>query len=228
MEGSENVQTSAGVSILHKTSYRKILHNLEGTRLVCRSFQSLWNLTGMSAAMLLRCFSNFRATGAFYILQAWDFKDLEIRRLIWYWNGHQSTLGTSSSGDCCTGAALGGDSGFSDLGAGGCLVTGVLGSFFKDVLGSLVTDAFLAGGFFDTGGSLGTAGSLTAGVSLAAFCCSDGGTTSGNFTGVFSGDSTGSLIESGGFSGIFCVAGGGSSLDTFSNTRPSCLTSQEI
>ena len=43
------------------TSYRKISWSLEATRFGFRLFQSLWNLTGTSAAVLPRCPSNFRA-----------------------------------------------------------------------------------------------------------------------------------------------------------------------
>ena len=44
-----------------KTSYRKISWSLEAARFGFRLFQSLWNLTGPSAAVLPRCLSNFRA-----------------------------------------------------------------------------------------------------------------------------------------------------------------------
>ena len=42
-------------------SYRKISWSIEAARLGFRLFQSLWNLTGISAAVLPRCLSNFRA-----------------------------------------------------------------------------------------------------------------------------------------------------------------------
>ena len=47
-------------SLSGKTSYRKISWSLEAARFVFRLFQSLWNLTTISAAMLPRCLSNFR------------------------------------------------------------------------------------------------------------------------------------------------------------------------
>ena len=48
-------------SLSGRTSYHKISWSLEATRFGCRLFQSLWNLTGTSAAVLPRCLSNFRA-----------------------------------------------------------------------------------------------------------------------------------------------------------------------
>ena len=48
-------------SLSGKTSYRKISWSLEAARFGFRLFQSLWNLTGTSAAALPRCLSNFRA-----------------------------------------------------------------------------------------------------------------------------------------------------------------------
>ena len=48
-------------SLSGKTSYRKISWSLEAARFRFRLFQSLWNLTGTSAAALPRCLSNFRA-----------------------------------------------------------------------------------------------------------------------------------------------------------------------
>ena len=47
-------------SLTSKTSYRKISWNIEAVNFGFRLFQSLWNLTGTSAAVLLR-WSNFRA-----------------------------------------------------------------------------------------------------------------------------------------------------------------------
>ena len=43
------------------TSYHKISWSLEAARFGCRLFQSVWNLTGTSAAALPRCLSNFIA-----------------------------------------------------------------------------------------------------------------------------------------------------------------------
>ena len=48
-------------SLSRLTSYRKILWSLKASRFMFRPFQSLWNLTGTSAALLPRCLSNFRA-----------------------------------------------------------------------------------------------------------------------------------------------------------------------
>ena len=48
-------------SLSGRTSYRKISWSLEAARLGFRLFQSLWILTGTSAATLARCLSNFRA-----------------------------------------------------------------------------------------------------------------------------------------------------------------------
>ena len=47
-------------SLSGRTSYRKISWSLEA-RFDFRLFQSLWNLTGISAAALPKCLSNFRA-----------------------------------------------------------------------------------------------------------------------------------------------------------------------
>ena len=48
-------------SLSGKTSYRKISWSLEAARFGFGLFQLLWNLTGISAAALSRCLSNFRA-----------------------------------------------------------------------------------------------------------------------------------------------------------------------
>ena len=47
-------------SLSGKTSYRKIWWSLEAARFGFRLFESLWNLTGTSAATLPRCLSNFK------------------------------------------------------------------------------------------------------------------------------------------------------------------------
>ena len=47
-------------SLSGKTFYGKISWSLEAARFGFRLFQSLWNLTGTSAAALPRCLSNFR------------------------------------------------------------------------------------------------------------------------------------------------------------------------
>ena len=50
-------------SLSGKTSYRQISRSLEAARLGVIMIVSLWNLTGISAAVLLRCLSNIRAMG---------------------------------------------------------------------------------------------------------------------------------------------------------------------
>ena len=53
--------TQSLYSLSGKTSYRKISWSLEAARFGFKLFQSLWNLTGTSAALQPRCLSNFRA-----------------------------------------------------------------------------------------------------------------------------------------------------------------------
>ena len=50
-------------SLSGKTSYRQISRSLETARLDATTIVSLWHLTGISAAVLPRCLSNFRAIG---------------------------------------------------------------------------------------------------------------------------------------------------------------------
>ena len=50
-------------SLSGKTSYRQISRSLEAARLGFIMIVSLWHLTGISAAVLPRCLSNFRAMG---------------------------------------------------------------------------------------------------------------------------------------------------------------------
>ena len=50
-------------SLSGKTSYRQISWSLKAVRLNFIMITSFWNLTGTSAALLLRCLSNFRVTG---------------------------------------------------------------------------------------------------------------------------------------------------------------------
>ena len=50
-------------SLSGETSYRQISWSLEAARLTVIRIVSLWNLTGISAALLRRCQSNFRAIG---------------------------------------------------------------------------------------------------------------------------------------------------------------------
>ena len=57
---AEKSPTQGLYSLSCKTSYRKISWSLEAARFVFRLFQSLWNLTTISATMLSRCLSNFR------------------------------------------------------------------------------------------------------------------------------------------------------------------------
>ena len=57
-----DLPTSQGLYSLNvETSYRKISWSLEAARFGFGLFQLLWNLTGISAAALPRCLSNFRA-----------------------------------------------------------------------------------------------------------------------------------------------------------------------
>ena len=57
---------SGTLSTKRTTSYRKILWSLEAAWLDVIMFISLWNLIGISAALLSRCLSNFRAIGKVY------------------------------------------------------------------------------------------------------------------------------------------------------------------
>ena len=57
--GSEAIQGLYSLS--DKTSYRQISWSLEAARLGFIMIVSLWNLTGISAALLPRCLLNFRA-----------------------------------------------------------------------------------------------------------------------------------------------------------------------
>ena len=50
-------------SLSGKTSYRQIPWSLEAARLGVIMIVSLWNLTGISAALLPRCLLNFKAFG---------------------------------------------------------------------------------------------------------------------------------------------------------------------
>ena len=54
-------QTKGLSPLSGKTSYHKISWSPEAARFGFRLFQSLWNLTGISAALHPRCLSNFRA-----------------------------------------------------------------------------------------------------------------------------------------------------------------------
>ena len=57
------VASHASILQKSKTSYRQILWSLDATRLGVIRIVSLWYLTGISAALLPRCLSNFRVTG---------------------------------------------------------------------------------------------------------------------------------------------------------------------
>ena len=52
-------------SVSGKTSYRKISWSLEAARLNVMMLLSLWNLTGISVALLARCLPNLRTIGKF-------------------------------------------------------------------------------------------------------------------------------------------------------------------
>ena len=62
-------------SLSERASYRKLSRSLKAARFGFRLFQSLWNLTGTSAAPLRRCLSNFRTTQLLLppISWLWDF-----------------------------------------------------------------------------------------------------------------------------------------------------------
>ena len=53
-------------SLSGRTSYHKISWSLEAARLGFRRFQSFWNLTGTSTALLPRCLSNLREIRSLY------------------------------------------------------------------------------------------------------------------------------------------------------------------
>ena len=57
-------------SLIVKTSYRQISWTLEAARLDVVMVVSLWNLTGILAALLPRCLSNFRAIE---------------KNIVWFW-----------------------------------------------------------------------------------------------------------------------------------------------
>ena len=63
---ANGVETSWLEIVRGRMFHRKISWSLEAARFIFRPFQSLWNLTGTSAAALSRCLSNFRA-----ILSLW-------------------------------------------------------------------------------------------------------------------------------------------------------------
>ena len=56
-------QTQGLYSLRGKTSYCQISRSLEAARLDVIIILSLWNVTGISAVLLPRCLSNFRAIG---------------------------------------------------------------------------------------------------------------------------------------------------------------------
>ena len=60
------IATRGLYSLSGKTSYRQISWSLEAARLDAIMIVSLWNLTGISAALPPRCLSNFRAIGKVY------------------------------------------------------------------------------------------------------------------------------------------------------------------
>ena len=63
-----NIGTLGLYSLSGKTSYRQISWSLEAARLGVIMIVWLWNLTGISAALLPRCLLNFRAIGK---VQTW-------------------------------------------------------------------------------------------------------------------------------------------------------------
>ena len=66
---------SGPVSISDRTSYRKISWRLKAARLIIQIIASLWILTGISAAFLPQCLSNFRPIGQF-LMQISRLRDL--------------------------------------------------------------------------------------------------------------------------------------------------------
>ena len=81
------IRDQAPVSISDKTSNRKILQSLEAARFVFRIVQSLWNLTGTSAAACA-CQISKRWDDLNYQSRGFETsRDLAIRRLFGYWNG---------------------------------------------------------------------------------------------------------------------------------------------
>ena len=58
-------------SLSGKTSYRQISWSLEAARLSVIMIVSHWNLTGISAALLPRCLSNFRAIQKVWTRISW-------------------------------------------------------------------------------------------------------------------------------------------------------------
>ena len=56
-------KTQGLYSLSGKTSYRQISRSLEAARLGVIMIVSFWNLTGIPAALLPRCLSNYRAIG---------------------------------------------------------------------------------------------------------------------------------------------------------------------
>ena len=77
------------VSMSDKTSYRRISWSLEAARLVVWIVASFWDLAGTSAALLLlRCWSNFKAIGQFWIQisRLRNFTRFYYKILVGYWN----------------------------------------------------------------------------------------------------------------------------------------------
>ena len=70
-------------SISGRMSHSKILWRIEAARLGAIIIISLWNLTGISAALLSRCFLNFRAIGKVQAQKSWlqDFTRSRVRCL---------------------------------------------------------------------------------------------------------------------------------------------------
>ena len=71
------------VSICDRSSYRKNSWSLEAARFDFRIVQSLWNLTGSSAALLPKSLSDFKSM---WYLNCQS-RDFTICNLIGYWNG---------------------------------------------------------------------------------------------------------------------------------------------
>ena len=85
LRSSHAIYGSASLS--DEISYCKTSWTLTVMRFGVRGKQSLWNLTGILAAMLPKCLSNFivMVTFKYTILRLQDLQDTTMKCLIWYW-----------------------------------------------------------------------------------------------------------------------------------------------
>ena len=78
---------------LIRRSYCNISQSIEAMRFVFSMIWSIWNLTGISTAMLPMCLSNFKAMNLNYPSCGFEASwDLTIGHLIRYWSGAQVTI----------------------------------------------------------------------------------------------------------------------------------------